>query len=509
MSPERDPGEPHRCAYRHLFAGHRALPIGLGRAPLRWPRYQDHGAAYPALRASVAHDPWCGARRASSSGSSALHREGARATGSGARARSRRALEDPSRRETGAPTEESSRPSSCGPSSSSPGRFTPRARQISVGHRPWSRVVVALGARFLRAASFGPRRRSLHSKAGAAAENDTRGKRGALELVPATPGFLRVVARPWAEVIVDGQRIDVTPFARSLLCRRHPLRDLEAPQSSRRATGDSVATGETVLLDVTMGVKGVYDPRRGGRPPASSNPKRSTRAPPTAARRRAETHGPPKTPRTPRGGGHRKNPWRLGTWRLFSSRPPPRVPALSFYPLQQPKEADHAQRQAPRRPGARPRKSVLFQPGRLRAGRARPRGTSRWAPRRVRRARVLGRGDARRALRSPAGSTSRCGLRGAGWARPADFLVRGSLEFAERLDRWVLEREHVACRCVSVSPCLQTRSRSAEPARRQARRRSSSPDPGPAPGRRGARPGRDVARRRRPREPNRPLARAR
>jgi serine/threonine protein kinase len=36
-----------------------------------------------------------------------------------------------------------------------------------------------------------------------------------LELAPASPGFVRVLATPWAEVWIDGQRVDVTPFARA------------------------------------------------------------------------------------------------------------------------------------------------------------------------------------------------------------------------------------------------------------------------------------------------------
>ena len=44
------------------------------------------------------------------------------------------------------------------------------------------------------------------------------------------PGYLRVLATPWAEVWVDGQRVDVTPFARA--DRRSP----RAPTTSRSST---------------------------------------------------------------------------------------------------------------------------------------------------------------------------------------------------------------------------------------------------------------------------------
>jgi serine/threonine-protein kinase len=78
-----------------------------------------------------------------------------------------------------------------------------------------------------------------------------------LRLMPSERGFLRVVATPWAEVFVDGEAIDVTPFARSIplsagthyLVLKHP----DAPDENR--TIDVVA-GETMLLSVTMRVEG-------------------------------------------------------------------------------------------------------------------------------------------------------------------------------------------------------------------------------------------------------------
>jgi serine/threonine-protein kinase len=81
--------------------------------------------------------------------------------------------------------------------------------------------------------------------------------RGPLELVPPRSGSLRVVATPWAEVWVDGQRVDVTPFARPVpltagvhyVSLRHP----EAPEESRTVR---VAEGESVLVDVAMRIDG-------------------------------------------------------------------------------------------------------------------------------------------------------------------------------------------------------------------------------------------------------------
>jgi hypothetical protein len=76
-----------------------------------------------------------------------------------------------------------------------------------------------------------------------------------LELAPAAPGYLRVLATPWAEVWIDGQRVDVTPFARAIVLAQgthsvalvHP----NAPVEKRSVL---VATGETRTLDVVMAV---------------------------------------------------------------------------------------------------------------------------------------------------------------------------------------------------------------------------------------------------------------
>jgi serine/threonine-protein kinase len=98
-----------------------------------------------------------------------------------------------------------------------------------------------------------------------------------LELVPAAPGQLRVLATPWAEVWVDGQRVDVTPFARGIplppgthyVTLVHP----NAPVEKR--TVDIVA-GETRTLDVVMAVPDLApkDDADGGREPSAERDKR-------------------------------------------------------------------------------------------------------------------------------------------------------------------------------------------------------------------------------------------
>ena len=78
-----------------------------------------------------------------------------------------------------------------------------------------------------------------------------------LELAPPSAGALRVLATPWAEVWVDGQRIDTTPFARSIplspgkhyVTLRHP----SAPIEKREV---AIEPGETVTIEVVMSVAG-------------------------------------------------------------------------------------------------------------------------------------------------------------------------------------------------------------------------------------------------------------
>jgi serine/threonine-protein kinase len=86
-----------------------------------------------------------------------------------------------------------------------------------------------------------------------AARNGEEAGARPLELMPGSPGYLRVMATPWAEVWVDGQRVDVTPFARAIPLSAgthyvtfvHP----NAPVEKRAIT---IARGEVRTLDVVM-----------------------------------------------------------------------------------------------------------------------------------------------------------------------------------------------------------------------------------------------------------------
>jgi len=76
-----------------------------------------------------------------------------------------------------------------------------------------------------------------------------------LELLPFGRAFLRVVAHPWAHVIVDGQEVEITPFARPipLSVGSHYVR-LEHPNAPVERRTIELSPGETLLLDVTLKV---------------------------------------------------------------------------------------------------------------------------------------------------------------------------------------------------------------------------------------------------------------
>ncbi len=86
-----------------------------------------------------------------------------------------------------------------------------------------------------------------------------------LELRPANAGYLRVVADPWAHVVVDGERVETTPFAEPIPLTPgvHYVR-LEHPAAPTEHRTITLAAGESVLLDVKLDVprKAVTAPAR-------------------------------------------------------------------------------------------------------------------------------------------------------------------------------------------------------------------------------------------------------
>ena len=85
-------------------------------------------------------------------------------------------------------------------------------------------------------------------------DGDAAGSRP-LDLLPPSAGYLRVLATPWAEVWVDGQRVDVTPFARPIplpegthyVTLVHP----SAPVEKRTV---AIVRSETRTIDAVMTV---------------------------------------------------------------------------------------------------------------------------------------------------------------------------------------------------------------------------------------------------------------
>jgi serine/threonine-protein kinase len=76
---------------------------------------------------------------------------------------------------------------------------------------------------------------------------------GRLELLPPRAAYLRVVVDPWANVIVDGEQVDTTPFAYAIPLEPgvHYVR-LEHPRAPVERRTVTLEAGETVLLDVKM-----------------------------------------------------------------------------------------------------------------------------------------------------------------------------------------------------------------------------------------------------------------
>lgn len=87
------------------------------------------------------------------------------------------------------------------------------------------------------------------------ARSGTQGGSAPLELVPSSVAYLRVVAHPWAHVIVDGQHVDTTPFARPIpiTAGTHFVR-FEHPNAPAERRTVKLSAGETVLLTVTLKV---------------------------------------------------------------------------------------------------------------------------------------------------------------------------------------------------------------------------------------------------------------
>lgn len=78
---------------------------------------------------------------------------------------------------------------------------------------------------------------------------------GPLELSPKSAGSLRIVAEPWAHIVINGQYVETTPFARPI-----PLPPgvhyvtLQHPQADDERRVVRIIPGETVWLDVKMAV---------------------------------------------------------------------------------------------------------------------------------------------------------------------------------------------------------------------------------------------------------------
>ncbi len=81
-----------------------------------------------------------------------------------------------------------------------------------------------------------------------------------LELAPAQGGSLRVLATPWAEVAVDGQHVDTTPFARPIPLPPGPhFVTLTHPNARPENRQVMIRAGEVVTVDVALDLGDAQD----------------------------------------------------------------------------------------------------------------------------------------------------------------------------------------------------------------------------------------------------------
>jgi len=76
-----------------------------------------------------------------------------------------------------------------------------------------------------------------------------------LELSPAQAGSLRVLASPWAEVAVDGQHVDTTPFARAIPLPPGPhFVTFTHPNAAPENRAITIRANEVITVEVTLDV---------------------------------------------------------------------------------------------------------------------------------------------------------------------------------------------------------------------------------------------------------------
>jgi serine/threonine-protein kinase len=77
-----------------------------------------------------------------------------------------------------------------------------------------------------------------------------------LELVPHEAAALRVLATPWADVAIDGEHVETTPFARPIpLVPGTHFVTLTHPDAPPEQRAIKLSAGETRTLDVTMALR--------------------------------------------------------------------------------------------------------------------------------------------------------------------------------------------------------------------------------------------------------------
>ena len=119
-----------------------------------------------------------------------------------------------------------------------------------------------------------------------------------LELAPEQSGSLRVLATPWAEVAVDGQHVDTTPFARAIPLPPGPhFVSLTHPNAKPENRQIVIRANEVVTVDVTLDLGEGADAGTGAQDASTDARADASRAPsPSGSEKPAsstETHAVP------------------------------------------------------------------------------------------------------------------------------------------------------------------------------------------------------------------------
>lgn len=138
--------------------------------------------------------------------------------------------------------------------------------------RPLHQTLLGFGALF-GVLAIGGAAIQLSSREGIASASPGEDRN---DILPSERSSLQVVATPWAQVTIDGNYIDTTPFAKAipLLAGTHYVK-LTHPEAEPETRVVVLAPGETARLEATLRMKGTS----GAMAPPAPRPRPEDRAP--------------------------------------------------------------------------------------------------------------------------------------------------------------------------------------------------------------------------------------